>query len=39
MSTLEQKILDASTVAVLLVDPAEGRVVRANQAAAQLLVS
>ena len=37
MSTLEQKILDASTVAVLLVDPAEGRVVRANQAAAQLL--
>lgn len=37
MSTLEQKMLDGSTTVVLLVEPGEGRIIRANRAASQLL--
>ncbi len=37
MSSLEQKMLDCSSVLVLLVEPGEGRIVHANRAVGQLL--
>jgi PAS domain S-box-containing protein len=37
MNTLEQKMVDGSTTLVLLVEPKEGRIIRANKAASKLL--